>query len=125
MKALILNSGLGSRMGDLTKEHPKCMTEIGNGETIVSRQLKMLSEAGIREIVMTTGVFADILREYCDGLGLPVQITYVLNPAARRIIFTRFTAPGNIWRMIFSSCTGISCLKRAFWTICLCLRFPA
>ena len=83
MKALILNSGLGSRMGDLTKEHPKCMTEIGNGETIVSRQLKMLSEAGIREIVMTTGVFADILREYCDGLGLPVQITYVLNPRCR------------------------------------------
>lgn len=83
MKALILNSGLGSRMGDLTREHPKCMTEIGNGETIVSRQLKMLSEAGIREIVMTTGVFADILREYCDGLGLPVQITYVLNPRCR------------------------------------------
>ena len=83
MKALILNSGLGSRMGDLTKEHPKCMTEIGNGETIVSRQLKMLSEAGIREIVMTTGVFTDILREYCDDLGLPVQITYVLNPRCR------------------------------------------
>ena len=83
MKALILNSGLGSRMGDLTREQPKCMTEIGKGETIVSRQLKMLSEAGIREIVMTTGVFADILREYCDGLGLPVQITYVLNPRCR------------------------------------------
>lgn len=28
MKALILNSGLGSRMGSLTSEHPKCMTEI-------------------------------------------------------------------------------------------------
>ena len=83
MKALILNSGLGSRMGDLTKEHPKCMTEIGNGETIVSRQLKMLSEAGIREIVMTTGVFADVLWEYCDGLELPLQILYVLNPRCR------------------------------------------
>lgn len=83
MKALILNSGLGSRMGDLTREHPKCMTEIGNGETIVSRQLKMLSGAGIREVVMTTGVFADVLREYCDGLGLSLQITYVLNPRCR------------------------------------------
>ncbi len=28
MKALILNSGMGSRMGVLTSEHPKCMTEI-------------------------------------------------------------------------------------------------
>jgi len=83
MKALILNSGLGSRMGELTKEHPKCMTEIGNGETIVSRQLKMLNEAGFREVVMTTGVFADVLQEYCDGQELPLQITYVLNPRCR------------------------------------------
>ena len=30
MKALILNSGLGSRMGVLTKEHPKCMTDISD-----------------------------------------------------------------------------------------------
>lgn len=28
MKALILNSGLGHRMGVITKEHPKCMTEV-------------------------------------------------------------------------------------------------
>ena len=35
MKALILNSGLGHRMGDITKEHPKCMTEIDNSETII------------------------------------------------------------------------------------------
>jgi len=42
MKALILNSGLGSRMGEITKTHPKCMTEILEEETIVSRQLKLL-----------------------------------------------------------------------------------
>ncbi len=83
MKALILNSGLGSRMGSLTKEHPKCMTEIGQGETIVSRQLRMICDAGIREAVMTTGVFSEILQEYCDGLGLPLHITYVLNPLCR------------------------------------------
>ena len=38
MKALILNSGLGSRMGALTSEHPKCMTELNPKETILSRQ---------------------------------------------------------------------------------------
>ena len=77
MKALILNSGLGSRMGALTKEHPKCMTEIGPGETIVSRQLRMLSDAGVREAVMTTGVFAEVLQEYCEGLKLPVRIGFL------------------------------------------------
>ena len=58
MKALILNSGLGSRMGVLTAEHPKCMTEISPRETILSRQLRQLSDAGIRDVVITTGYYA-------------------------------------------------------------------
>lgn len=36
MKVLILNSGMGSRMGVLTKEHPKCMTDLVGGETVLS-----------------------------------------------------------------------------------------
>lgn len=80
MKALILNSGLGSRMGVLTSEHPKCMTEISNKETILSRQLNQLAYAGITEVVMTTGAFDSVLVEYCQQLELPLQITYVKNP---------------------------------------------
>ena len=37
MKALILNSGKGTRMGQFTSQHPKCMTEIEGKETILSR----------------------------------------------------------------------------------------
>ena len=55
MKALILNSGLGHRMGVLTSEHPKCMTEISKTETILSRQLKLLADAGIREEIESLG----------------------------------------------------------------------
>lgn len=80
MKALILNSGLGHRMGVLTSEHPKCMTEISAKETIVSRQLRMLAEAGITEVVMTTGYYDEVLAEYCRSLELPLQITFVKNP---------------------------------------------
>ncbi|MCI8324860.1 MAG: NTP transferase domain-containing protein, partial [Lachnospiraceae bacterium] len=61
MKALILNSGMGSRMGDRTSEHPKCMTEISPGETILSRQLNQLADIGIKEVVMTTGPFEAML----------------------------------------------------------------
>ena len=50
MKAVILNSGMGKRMGVLTSEHPKCMTEISENETILSRQLKQLAEVGINEV---------------------------------------------------------------------------
>lgn len=80
MIALILNSGLGKRMGDLTNEHPKCMTEIANNETILSRQLKLLYECGITKVVMTTGLFDKILVEYCYSLNLPIQYHFINNP---------------------------------------------
>jgi len=79
MKALILNSGLGSRMGVLTSAHPKCMTEITATETILSRQLTLLAEAGIRDVVMTTGAFDSVLVNYCKSLDLPLHMTFVKN----------------------------------------------
>ncbi len=80
MKALILNSGMGSRMGTLTSEHPKCMTEISGTETILSRQLKQLADAGITDVVMTTGLFDSVLVNYCQSLELPLKFTFVKNP---------------------------------------------
>ena len=80
MKALILNSGLGSRMGALTSEHPKCMTEISSCDTILSRQLKQIANAGIEEVVMTTGYYDGVLVKYCQDLELPVHFTFVNNP---------------------------------------------
>lgn len=83
MKALILNSGVGSRMGALTSEQPKCMTEIKPGETILSRQLKQLIDFGITEAVITTGYCESVLMNYCAGLDLPISIKFVHNPQFR------------------------------------------
>ena len=80
MKALILNSGLGHRMGVITKEHPKCMTEISFRNTILSRQLRQLVSFGIEEVVMTTGYYDQVLVDYCDRLHLPLRFTFVNNP---------------------------------------------
>ena len=80
MKSLILNSGLGTRMGVLTSEHPKCMTEVSATETILSRQLRQIAAAGITEVVMTTGYFDDVLVNYCNSLDLPLHFTFVNNP---------------------------------------------
>lgn len=80
MKALILNSGLGHRMGVLTSEHPKCMTEVSSTDTILSRQLKIIAEYGIKEVVMTTGYFDEILVNYCHSLNLPLHYTFINNP---------------------------------------------
>ncbi|HZJ78402.1 MAG TPA: phosphoenolpyruvate mutase [Clostridia bacterium] len=80
MKALILNSGMGRRMGSLTKNQPKCMTEISPDDTIISRQLKMLKKAGIKDVVVTTGPFEKELVDYCKSLELGLNYTFVNNP---------------------------------------------
>lgn len=80
MKALILNSGIGKRMGTLVNDHPKCMTPISHNETILSRQLRQIADCGIEEVIMTTGPFHDLLTDYCESLGLPLNITFVNNP---------------------------------------------
>ena len=80
MKALILNSGLGHRMGAITKEHPKCMTEVSAHNTILSRQLRQLVSFGIEEVVMTTGYYDKVLVDYCNALHLPLRYTFVNNP---------------------------------------------
>lgn len=80
MKALILNSGLGSRMGVITNEHPKCMTEISYKNTILSCQLRQLVSFGVEEVVITTGYYDKVLVDYCNALHLPLKYTFVNNP---------------------------------------------
>jgi len=62
MKAIIFNSGLGHRMGDETKTHHKSMTLLKNGETIFHRQIRLLSEEGVKDFVITTGPFEEQLK---------------------------------------------------------------
>ena len=85
MKALIFNSGLGSRLGKLTEHRPKSMVELGDGETIFHRQLRVLSSVGVREVVVTTGPHADMLEgvasEY-EALGCTFH--FVNNPVYDR-----------------------------------------
>lgn len=61
MQALIFNSGLGSRLGALTADRPKSMVALGSGETIFHRQLRVLSSIGVREFVVTTGPWPEML----------------------------------------------------------------
>lgn len=83
MIALLLNSGLGSRMGDETREHPKCMTKISDGETIISWQVKCLERVGVTEAVVTTGHLSDMLAAYLRSLNTPIRFHFVHNPRYR------------------------------------------
>lgn len=80
MIAVLFNSGMGTRMGEATKNMPKCMTALKNGETIISRQFKYLSELGITKAVITTGPFEEKLKNHCESLYPNIDFTFVNNP---------------------------------------------
>ena len=61
MKAVILAAGIGSRLG---KPHPKPLTELSTGETIMQRQVEALSEfVGEDNIIIVVGFKKDLIME--------------------------------------------------------------
>lgn len=66
MKALIFNSGIGKRMLELTAHCPKSMVHLYNDETIFERQIRLLQEAGIKEVIITTGPYPEMLKNICN-----------------------------------------------------------
>lgn len=78
MKAIIFNSGMGNRMGDWTEHHHKSMAILKNGESIFHRQLRLLTEEGVNDFVITTGPFADQLK--AEAADFPqAHFTFVSN----------------------------------------------
>jgi choline kinase len=54
MKAIILAAGRGSRMNQLTQDHPKCMVKFKN-RPLLDWQVSALQKAGIEDIAVVTG----------------------------------------------------------------------
>ena len=67
-------------MGQRTAHRPKCMQTLFQQETILKRQLRQLANAGIKDVVMTTGYLREQLEAYCQGCGFPGKISFVYNP---------------------------------------------
>ncbi len=79
MQAVILAAGNSARLGDLTKDRPKCLIEV-DGLPLISYSLAYLRAAGISEVVVVTGYRGDVLRSAL-GAGLPgLPVRYVDNP---------------------------------------------
>jgi len=58
MKAIILAAGMGTRLGELTKERPKGMLEF-LGKTLIEREIETLKESGVSEIIVVRGYMAE------------------------------------------------------------------
>lgn len=81
MKAVIFNSGLGKRMGQLTENCHKSMVMLENGETIFERQLRIIKENGIKDFIITTGPFTEQLINVTKQERFKdLNFTFVHNP---------------------------------------------
>lgn len=78
MKALILASGTAERLKPLTCTTPKCLVKV-NGESILDRLLRQFSQAGIKEVVVTTGPFAEKISEAVAPFSDRLKIVLVQN----------------------------------------------
>ncbi len=83
-RVIILNSGTGSRMGALTETRPKGLVDIGGGETILGRQLKILESFALKDILITTGPFEEKIEQYLKSRPEGRSVSLVNNPAYER-----------------------------------------
>ena len=77
MKAMILAAGLGTRLAPLTNERPKALVEVA-GRTLLELTLVRLRAFGIRDVVINTHHFADMVAEYLrehDNFGMHIEIS--------------------------------------------------
>ena len=81
-RAVLLVAGIGSRLGKLTTEVPKCLVEV-NGISILENALAHLGTAGISETVLVVGYRDDLIRNRVgDAIGR-MRIAYRTNPEFR------------------------------------------
>ncbi|AEV29368.1 putative sugar nucleotidyltransferase [Sphaerochaeta pleomorpha str. Grapes] len=79
MQAIILNSGKGSRLKELTTSNPKCLVALDSGNTLLSRQIDRLAECGITDIIITTGYLEGKIKQYLQDKYPSMAIRFVYN----------------------------------------------
>lgn len=80
MKVIILNAGIGKRLGHLTKNNPKCLVKIINEKTILDSQLEPLIKCNLKNIIMLTGPFEDKIKEHILTHYPSLNLQYLHNP---------------------------------------------
>jgi phosphoenolpyruvate phosphomutase len=79
MIAVILNSGMGKRLGEITRNKPKGLIPIHDKETLFSHQIKLLKKVHINKFVITTGYMETMLMEYAEKMFPDTNFVFVHN----------------------------------------------
>lgn len=77
MKAMILAAGLGTRLRPLTDDRPKALVEVA-GRTLLEIAICRLRAFGVREVIVNTHHYADIILKYLkanQNFGMRVEVS--------------------------------------------------
>lgn len=76
-KVVIMAGGLGSRLGELTKNTPKPMLTVG-GKPMLLHLLELFSEQGFRDFIFCVNYKKEVIQDYFKcGKKFGVKISYV------------------------------------------------
>lgn len=79
--AVILAAGMGSRLG---RPHPKPLTPLPHGETILQRQIRMLHVAGL-EVMVVVGFKKELILEAAPDVSFSYNPDYDTTNTARSL----------------------------------------
>lgn len=92
MKAIIVAAGRGNRLVPLSDDKPKCMLEVGK-ETIMQRQLSVLRECGVDDIVVVRGYKKELINY--PGIKYYDNIDYENNNILRSLFYAEEEMDGG------------------------------
>jgi len=77
MNAIILCGGLSTRLGEITKDIPKILLEIGD-KTVLDWQLERLKTLGVKEVVLAAGHLVAELQTQVGETRLGLKLIYAV-----------------------------------------------
>jgi choline kinase len=85
MTGVILAAGRGARLNGGHADTPKCLVSLGD-ETLLARNVALLRNAGVDNVIVVIGCAADLVRRSCS------EVTFVEND-----IFARTNSLYSLW----------------------------
>jgi NDP-sugar pyrophosphorylase family protein len=77
MKAMVLAAGLGTRLRPLTDDRPKALVTVA-GRTLLEIALSRLRAFGVREVIVNTHHYADMIVQYLranNNFGMKIELS--------------------------------------------------
>ena len=76
-QAVILDGGKATRLKPYTDSRPKSMMEIA-GRCIIDHQLEWLAQAGVTDVIVSSGPLHEVLREHLASTSQPLRVEIVV-----------------------------------------------